>query len=177
LPDLERRIGQTENQLCVLLGENRTPSTASIGRGRCPRPAAAAGRTASQLLERRPDVREAEEALHAAERRRWRREGSSLPDDLPHRACGIAQRTPRNLFKASTAEWSAAAGVVQPLLDSQRSIYQVQLANARTREALFQYEKAVQTAFQEVADCAAGLQVSTASSSANRLPRSKRCAR
>jgi len=57
-----------------------------------------------------------------------------------------------NLFKASTAEWSAAAGVVQPLLDPQRSIYQVELADARKREALFQYQKTVQTAFQEVAD-------------------------
>jgi multidrug efflux system outer membrane protein len=56
------------------------------------------------------------------------------------------------LFSASTSEWSVAAGLVQPLLDPQRSIFQLELADARKREALFQYEKSVQTAFQEVAD-------------------------
>ena len=45
-----------------------------------------------------------------------------------------------------------AAGIVQPLLDPQRSLYQLDLANARKREALFGYEKAVQTAFRETAD-------------------------
>jgi multidrug efflux system outer membrane protein len=41
---------------------------------------------------------------------------------------------------------------VQPLLDPQRSLYQVDLANAQKREALYQYQRAVQTAFRDVAD-------------------------
>ena len=57
-----------------------------------------------------------------------------------------------DLFKAPTAQWGAAVGIVQPLLDPQRSWYQVDLADARKRESLYQYQSVVQTAFGEVAN-------------------------
>ncbi|TLY75402.1 MAG: efflux transporter outer membrane subunit [Gammaproteobacteria bacterium] len=153
VPDLERRIGQTEDQLCVLLGENPHPIDRQRRGEEMPAvpPLPPAG-LPSQLLERRPDVREAEEALRAANADIGVAKAALFPTISLTGLAGSLSAPLGNLFKAPTAEWSAAASAVQPLLDSQRSLYQVELADARKREALFQYEKTVQTAFQEVAD-------------------------
>ena len=56
------------------------------------------------------------------------------------------------LFTAPAAEWSAGVGLIQPLLSVQANLYQVDLADARKHEALYQYQKMVQAAFQDVAD-------------------------
>ncbi len=153
VPDLERRIGQTEDQICVLLGE----SPHAVDRQRrgeempLAPPLPPVG-LPSQLLERRPDVRAAEELLHAANANIGVAKAALFPQISLTGLFGSLSAPLGDLFKAPTAEWSAAAGLVQPLLDSQRSIYQVELAHARTREALSQYRKAVATAFQEAAD-------------------------
>lgn len=153
VPDLERRIGQTEDQICVLLGE----SPHAVDRQRrgeempLAPPLPPVG-LPSQLLERRPDVRAAEESLHAANANIGVAKAALFPQISLTGLFGSLSAPLGDLFKVPTAEWSAAAGLVQPLLDSQRSIYQVELTHARTREALFQYKKAVATAFQEAAD-------------------------
>jgi len=106
----------------------------------------------SQLLERRPDLRAAEEALRAANANVGVAKAALFPTISLTGLAGSLSSPLGSLFKGTTAEWSIAAGLVQPLLDPQRNLYQMELADAHKREALFQYEKAVQTAFQEVAD-------------------------
>ena len=153
VPDLERRIGQTEDQICVLLGESPHPVDRQRRGEEMPlAPPLPPVGLPSQLLERRPDVRAAEESLHAANANIGVAKAALFPQISLTGLFGSLSAPLGDLFKAPTAEWSAAAGLVQPLLDSQRSIYQVELAHARTREALFQYKKAVATAFQEAAD-------------------------
>lgn len=153
IPDLERRIGQTENLICVLLGDSPHPIEREHRGETMPMapPLPPVG-LPSQLLERRPDVRAAEESLRAANANIGVAKAALFPQISLTGLFGSLSAPLGGLFKAPTAEWSAAAGVVQPLLDSQRGIYQVELARARTREALFGYRKAVQTAFQETAD-------------------------
>jgi outer membrane protein, multidrug efflux system len=153
VPDLERRIAQTENLLCGLLGENPHPID-RLRRGELmpePPPLPPPG-LPSRLLERRPDVRAAEEARRAANANVGVAKAALFPTISLTGLAGSLSSPLGNLFKSPTAEWSAAANVVQPLLDPQRSLYQVEFADARKREALYQYEKAVQTAFREVAD-------------------------
>ena len=153
VPELERQIGQLEDQICVLLGENPHPiEREHRGEGMPHAPPLPPVGLPSQLLERRPDVRAAEEALRAANANIGVAKAALFPTISLTGLAGSLSAPLGSLFKASTAEWSVAAGVVQPLLDSQRSVYQVELASARKREALFQYQKAVQTAFQEAAD-------------------------
>jgi outer membrane protein, multidrug efflux system len=153
VPALEREIGQQEDQLGVLLGGSPQPiDRQRMGEAMPRAPPLPPPGLPSQLLERRPDVREAEEALHAANADIGVAKAALFPTISLTGLAGSLSTPLGNLFKASTAEWSVAAGAIQPLLDSQRSIYQVQIAQARTREALFQYQKTVQTAFQEVAD-------------------------
>ena len=152
-PELERRIARAENGLCVLLGENphrierdaqgdTLPEAAPLPPPGLP----------SALLERRPDVRAAEEGLRAANANIGVAKAALFPSISLTGYAGSLSSPLGNLFRASTAEWSAAAGLLQPLLDAQRSRYQLDLATARKREALVGYEKTVQTAFREVAD-------------------------
>ena len=153
VPDLERRIAQTENALCVLIGDNPHPiERQHQGEATPEAPPMPAAGLPSQLLERRPDVRAAEEALHAANANVGVAKAALFPTISLTGLAGSLSSPLGELFKSPTAEWSVAAGIVQPLLDPQRSLYQLDLANARKREALFGYEKAVQTAFRETAD-------------------------
>lgn len=65
---------------------------------------------------------------------------------------GSASTALSDLFTGPTRTWSIGASLLQPLLDAQRNLYQVDLANAEKREAILQYQKKIQTAFQEVSD-------------------------
>lgn len=153
VPDLERRITQTEDLLCTLLGENPRPiDRPRRGEAMPEVPPLPPPGVPSRLLERRPDVRAAEEALRAANANVGVAKAALFPTISLTGLAGSLSIPLGNLFQAQATEWSIAANVVQPLLDPQRSLYQVDLADAKKREALFQYEKAVQGAFRDVAD-------------------------
>lgn len=153
VPDVERRIAATEDQICLLLGENphqieRERRGEAVPAAPAPPPPG----LPSELLERRPDVRAAEETLRAANAEIGVAKAALFPSITLTGAAGSLSAPLGRLFTVPTAEWSAVASIVQPLLDSQRSLYQLELADARKREALYLYEKVVQTSFQEVAD-------------------------
>ncbi|HEV7613356.1 MAG TPA: efflux transporter outer membrane subunit [Steroidobacteraceae bacterium] len=149
LPDLLRRIGQTEDQLSVLLGHNPARIVRAAGRALPPVPAAG---LPSILLERRPDLREAEESLIAANAQVGVAKANLFPNISLTAVGGGISGALSSLFSGPARVWSASGNAMQPLLNSQRSVYQVDLANAQKREALLQYQKSVQTAFQEVSD-------------------------
>jgi outer membrane protein, multidrug efflux system len=156
LPDLLRQIGQTENQLSVLLGHN--PDRILRGDGAAagtsldqPPPVPAAG-LPSSLLERRPDLREAEQNLVAANAQVGVAKANLFPSITLTAASGSVSSALSSLFSGPARSWSAGAALLQPLLNSQRSLYQLELADAQKRQALLQYQKSVQTAFQEVSD-------------------------
>ena len=65
---------------------------------------------------------------------------------------GVASSALSSLFTGPARLWSFGGSALQPLLDSQRSVYQLELADAQKRQALLQYQKSVQSAFQEVSD-------------------------
>jgi multidrug efflux system outer membrane protein len=157
LPDLKRQIGQTEDQLSVLLGHNpdqilrSAGAAAAPGTDRVPPPVPAAG-LPSSLLERRPDVREAEENLVAANAQVGVAKANLFPSITLTAAGGGISTALSSLFSGPASTWSIGGNVLQPLLNPQRNLYQLDLADAQKRQALLQYQKSVQTAFQEVAD-------------------------
>ncbi len=153
VPDLERRIAQTEDSLCCLLGENpHSIARERHGEAMPEAPPLPPPGMPSRLLERRPDVRAAEEALRAANANVGAAKAALFPTISLTGLAGSLSQPFGALFRSPTAEWSAAAGLVQPLVDPQRSLYQLDLAHAQKREALAQYAKAVQSAFRDVAD-------------------------
>lgn len=158
LPELRRQIGLTEDQLSVLLGHNpaevlRTPleTLQPMSDSTPPTPIPAAG-LPSSLLERRPDLREAEENLVAANAQVGVAKANLFPTITLTGAGGVASTALSSLFTGPARLWSFSGSALQPLLDPQRSLYQLDLADAQKRQALLQYQKSVQTAFQEVSD-------------------------
>jgi outer membrane protein, multidrug efflux system len=169
LPDLKRRIGQTEDQLSVLLGSSpdqilrsaggasaagASPATGTgpaAGTGPAPPPIPAAG-LPSSLLERRPDLREAEQNLVAANAQVGIAKANLFPSITLTAAGGGISTALSSLLSGPARTWSIGGNVLQPLLNPQRNLYQLDLADAQKRQALLQYQKSVQTAFQEVSD-------------------------
>ena len=157
LPDLQRQIAQIENHLSVLLGHNPAPILRST-EGELKRmsgpdlPPIPPSGLPSSLLERRPDVREAEQDLVAANAEIGVAKASLFPSISLTAAGGSVSTALSNLFSTPARSWSVGGSVLQPLLDPQRSLYQLKLADAQKAQAVLQYEQRVRTAFQEVSD-------------------------
>jgi multidrug efflux system outer membrane protein len=159
IPDLQRQIGQQEDLLSVLLGQSPDAvlrgANANFKRTdeqQPPLPPTPPAGLPSSLLERRPDVRAAEENLVAANADVGVARANLYPSISLTMSGGLLSTAVSDLFTSPAHQWSLGGSLLQPLLDPQRSLYQVELANAQKREAILEYQKSVQTAFQEVSD-------------------------
>jgi len=149
VPELEREIAQQENFISVLLGRN----PGSIARGRdidaLLFPAVPDGLPAS-LLERRPDIRQAEQNLIAANANIGVARAAYFPDISLTALLGLESAQLSDLFKGPSRAWSFGAGVLQPIFNAGRIRGQVAQAEALQRQALHTYEKSIISAFQDV---------------------------
>jgi multidrug efflux system outer membrane protein len=149
VPELERQIAQQENFISVLLGHNPGP----IPRGRdidaLLFPAVPDGLPAS-LLERRPDIRQAEANLIAANADIGVAKAAYFPDISLTGLLGLESAQLSNLFKGPSKTWSFGAGLLQPIFNGGRLRSQVALAEALQQQALYTYEKSIISAFQDV---------------------------
>jgi outer membrane protein, multidrug efflux system len=149
VPELEREIAQQENFISVLLGRNPGP----IARGRdidaLLFPAVPEGLPAS-LLERRPDIRQAEQNLIAANANIGVAKAAYFPDISLTALLGLESAQLSDLFKGPSRAWSFGAGVLQPIFNAGRIRSQVEGAEAADRQALYAYEKSIISAFQDV---------------------------
>jgi len=149
VPELEREIAQQENFLSVLLGHNPGP----IPRGRdidaLLFPAVPEGLPAS-LLERRPDIRQAEQNLIAANANIGVARAAYFPDISLTALLGLESAQLSDLFKGPSRAWSFGTGVLQPIFNAGRIRGQVEQAEALQRQALYTYEKSIISAFQDV---------------------------
>lgn len=106
----------------------------------------------STLLERRPDVRQAEATLRSANALIGVARAAQFPTLSLTGAVGTQSRDLSNLFSAGSGIWSIGLGVVGPVLDWGRYKARTEQAQARANQAAATYEKTAQTAFREVAD-------------------------
>jgi multidrug efflux system outer membrane protein len=149
VPELEREISQQENFISVLLGQNPGP----IARGRdidaLLFPAVPGGLPAS-LLERRPDIRQAEENLVAANADIGVAKAAYYPDINLTALLGVESAQLSDLFKGPSKAWSFGGGLLQPVFNAGRISSQVAQAEAAQRQALATYQKSIISAFQDV---------------------------
>jgi multidrug efflux system outer membrane protein len=149
---IRRLRTQKENQLSVLLG--RPPEAIPRGLPLTQQqfddiiPAG----LPSGLLERRPDIKQAEEQLRAANARIGAAIAQLFPTLTLTGVSGTVTSEFDDLFKSGTWFWRVAANVLQPVVNKDRNTKQVALEEARTQAAAGVYEKTVLTAFQEVQD-------------------------
>ena len=152
VPQLEHRRVQQEGALAVLLGRHpRAVFEANIVRGTpgLPEKVEVPAGLPSDLLLRRPDLREAEARLHAANARIGVARAAYFPSITLTGFFGGESQDLSELFKGPSRTWSVAAGLLQPMFGSREIQGNIDLADARTREAAALYEKAVANAFRE----------------------------
>jgi acetyl-CoA C-acetyltransferase len=104
----------------------------------------------SSLLERRPDIRQAEENLIAANADIGVAKAAYFPDISLTGLLGLQSADLSDLFKGPSKVWSFGGSVLQPIFNAGRIESQVARAEALQREALYTYEKSIISAFQDV---------------------------
>jgi len=152
IPQIQRQIEQTENQISLLLGEspNGVLRGKSLTEQEIP-PEVPAG-LPSTLLERRPDIRAAEQDLIAANAEIGVARAAYFPTLSLSGALGGTSAQLSSLFSGPHSSWNLAPQVTQPIFTAGRLKSTVKLAEAERERTLIQYEKTIQTAFTEVSD-------------------------
>jgi outer membrane protein, multidrug efflux system len=150
VPDLERQIEAQENRLCLLLGRPPGPIARGAALGDQALPPAVPAGLPSDLLRRRPDLRQAEQQLVAANANVGVAVANFYPTISLTGAFGGVAPELAGLFGAGRS-WSLGGGLLSPLLQGRRLEAQHRVAVAQWEEAKVQYEQSVNNAFAEVA--------------------------
>lgn len=150
IPSFRRDVVRTQNALSFLLGRNPSAIRRGLELVDQTMPAKPPVGLPSELLQRRPDVRQAEEQLHSlmaqigvAQALRW--PSLSLTGFL-----GLQSQDLSSFASGST--WSAGLNLAGPLFQFGRNKRRVEVARARTEQAMLGYEATVLDAFREVED-------------------------
>jgi multidrug efflux system outer membrane protein len=152
IPPLEQQFRQTVNALAVLVG--RTPESIDVDTGTLNTltlPKLVAG-LPSQLLARRPDVAGSEQQLIAANADITVARAALFPSIQLTASGGYASSDLASLINPANRLWSVSAGLIQPIFHGGALRGQVAFSNARYRELLSTYHKAVISAFSNVED-------------------------
>jgi multidrug efflux system outer membrane protein len=152
IPEIEQQIEQTENHISLLLGQSPGP----VARGRSlieqRQPPAVPPGLPSSLLQRRPDIRAAEQNFSAANALADVARAAYFPRISLTGFLGSQSNQLTSLFTAPTGVWQFVPQVSQPVFTGGRIRSHVRMAEAQQQAAVIEYERVVQTAFREVSD-------------------------
>lgn len=151
IPPIETQIGQAEDALAVLLGRNPGPIARGVSLFDLTLPAVPAG-LPSQLLERRPDLLQAEQNLIAANAQIGVARAQYFPTISLTGLLGMISLEFSGLFKGANKAWSYGLAGSTPIFTAGGIAGTVQTAEATQQEALLRYQQAIQGAFRDVSD-------------------------
>ncbi len=149
IPVIENQIAQTEIALSILLGRNPGPIKRGKALSALALPAVPAG-LPSQLLERRPDLMQAEQTLIAANAQIGAAKAQYFPTISLTGAYGGASTQLNDLFQGSSRVWSYGGSILGPIFTGGAISGQVAQAEAGQKAALSSYQLAIQNAFGNV---------------------------
>jgi multidrug efflux system outer membrane protein len=152
LAALERENQRAENLLSVLLGQNPGPVMRTPGKDEKLLPPEIPAGLPSELLERRPDVRQASQQLAAQTARIGVAEALRFPSLSLTGSLGLASTELDDFFSSSNKAWGLSANFLGPVFDAGRNKSRVEAERALTEQLLKNYELIVLRAFQEVED-------------------------
>jgi outer membrane protein, multidrug efflux system len=152
IPDLERQIQQQENLISILLGRNPGPIARGLQITEEPKPLSVPPGLPSALLERRPDIREAEENLIAANAEIGVAKAAYFPSISLTGTAGFQSDALTRLFTSPAGLWTAGPSLTQPIFEGGRLRSTVKLTEAQKQQELLTYESTIQEAFREVSD-------------------------
>jgi multidrug efflux system outer membrane protein len=151
VPQIEAQIAQTENALSVLLGRNPGPIPRGLSIAALALPAVPAG-IPSEVLEQRPDVRQAEQVLVAANAQIGAAKALYFPTISLTGAYGTASADLDGLFKGPSKVWSYTGSITGPIFAGGAIRAGVRQAEAARKAAELGYVAAIQSAFADVDD-------------------------
>jgi NodT family efflux transporter outer membrane factor (OMF) lipoprotein len=154
MPQLETAIVQQGNAIAVLLGLEPGALTAELGKPGAlpPAPPSLPVALPTDVVRNRPDIREAERKIAAANAQIGVADAARYPSLTLSPQADLAGGTLHQLFSTTSLLWVAAASVKQPIFEGGKLDANVRSAQASAEEARLNYKKTVLTAFREVED-------------------------
>lgn len=152
IPALEQQIEQQENFISILLGNN----PADVPRGQKlteqARPPEVPPGLTSALLERRPDIRQAEQQLVAANAQIGVARAAYFPQISLSGTGGFQSAALTGLFSGPAGTWNFGASLAQPIFTAGKLRSNVRFAEAQQQTAVLFYQQTIQGAFRSVSD-------------------------
>ena len=152
IPDLERQIAQEENAISILLGNNPGDVPRGLRITEQPHAPEVPAGLPSALLERRPDVREAEQNLVAANAQIGVARAAYFPQISLTGTAGFESAKLTDLFQGPAGVWALAGSLTQPIFEGGRLKSGVRLAEAQDEQLLLTYQQTIQGAFRDVSN-------------------------
>ena len=152
IPELERQIAIQENQINLLLARNPGPIPRGTALTDQYYPPTIPAGLPSALLERRPDIKAAEDVLVAANADIGAAKALFFPNFSLTSTLGSATHDLSNLGDKHAAIWSVAGGLLQPVFQGWRITSNYEAVKARFEQAVAQYQRSAQNGYREVAD-------------------------
>ena len=150
--DLERQIAQQENAVSILLGNNPDDVPRGLKVTEQPHVPDVPTGIPSSLLERRPDILEAEANLIAANARIGVARAAYFPSISLTGTAGFESSALNSLFTGSAGLWSVAGSLTQPIFEGGRLKANVRYAEAQHEQMLLTYQQTIQGAFKDVSN-------------------------
>lgn len=158
IPNLERLIEQQENYISTLVGKNPGPIVRGLPLTEQPHSPEVPAGLPSGLLERRPDIREAEAQLMAANAEIGVAKAAYYPDISLTATAGYASSALTSLFTGPAGFWAFGGTLAQPIFAGGRIKSGVRYTEAQQQEYLLTYRRTIQQAFRGVSDSLVGYQ-------------------
>jgi multidrug efflux system outer membrane protein len=158
IPDLERQIEQEENGISILLGRNPGPIVRDAAPIKWPEPQQIPTGLPSQLLERRPDIQQAEAELIAANANIGVARAQLFPQLALSAEGGTFSSKLKALVDSKSMLWTASGSLTQTIFDAGRLRNNVRLSEAQKQEQVLAYQRTVQQALRDVSNALIGVQ-------------------
>jgi outer membrane protein, multidrug efflux system len=150
IPDTERQIAMLEDMLSTLIGDNPHDIPRGLALTEQPVPETIPAGLPSELIERRPDIRQAEQQLIAANAQIGVARAQFFPSLPLTGSAGAESTSLASLFLGSA--WSFSAPITQPIFTAGKLRATLKLAEAQQQQALLSYQQTIQQAFRQVSD-------------------------
>lgn len=152
IPQTEQAIQQQENAISLLLGQNPSYIPRGMAMIDQPDPEDVPPGLPSQLLERRPDIQEAEQNLVAANAEIGVARAQLFPQVSLTGSGGVESIGLGNIFTWGARAWNYSGSATQPIFNAGALRANVRLAEAQKQQAVLSYQQSIQTAFQQVSN-------------------------
>jgi outer membrane protein, multidrug efflux system len=152
VPDFERQIAQQENALSILLGRNPGDIPRGLKLTEQPHAPEVPAGLPSSLLERRPDIREAEQNLIAANAQIGVARSAYFPQISLTGSAGFEAPALTGLFTGPAGLWNFGASLSQPIFEGGRIKSNVRFTQAQKEQFLLAYQQTIQGAFRDISN-------------------------